>query len=296
MPDMLLLRGESWMICSSAFECRAVASLLHWTQRRKALKVGYYTWTLDEIQSVLGIGASTPFVSAYFDMESNVEGRGVLRLRADPRTLVAAQREFSESRQLLLQARRSRPAPLRDEKILTSANALAVSAFAKASQVLKDEHYLEVAQTEMTNLLGRAPEWLWLSHSRIGEWNGEEVFLDDYAFAIQALLDLYESDFDPNHLDVAVRLMEVAINRFYMGSGLPFRYTPKDMPSVIPTRPYLEEQGLPSGNAAALAALLRLNLFGASGELEGLATSILNNIGGLSRSICHVVHGPLACL
>ena len=246
----------------------------------------YYTWTVDEIQSVLGIKASSPFESAYFDMESTVEGRGVLRLRTDPRTLVVAQREFAESRQRLLEARRSRSAPLRDEKVLTSANALAVSALAKASQVLKDEHYLEVAQTEMMNLLGRAPEWLWLSHSRIGEWNGEEVFLDDYAFAIQALLDLYEADFDPSHLDVAARLMEVTIDRFYMGSGLPFRYTPKDMLSVIPTRPYyLEEQGLPSGNAAALAALLRLQLFGGSGELEGLASSILNNIGGyLDRS------------
>ena len=240
----------------------------------------YYTWTLDEIQSVLGMEASRPFVSAYFDVEEyNEKGRGVLRLRADPRTLAVMEREFAESRQRLLEARSSRPAPLRDEKVLTSANALTVSAFAKASQVLKDERYLEVAQTEMKNLLGRAPEELWLSHSRIGEWTGDEVFLDDYAFAIQALLDLYEADFDPSHIDVAARLMEVTIERFYMGSGLPFRFIPKDMPTLIPTRPHLEEQGLPSGNAATLAALFRLHLFGASAELEGLASSILNNAG-----------------
>ena len=240
----------------------------------------YYTWTIDEIRSVLGSEASAPFVSAYLDTEGGgIQGRGVLRLKADPRNLLVVRREFAESLQRLLEARSSRPAPLRDEKILTSANALAVSAFAKAGQVLKDRHYLEVAQTEMKSLQETTGEKLWLSHSRIGEWTGEVVFLDDYAFAIQALLDLYETDFDRSHLDVAAKLMEVTIDRFYMGSGLPFRFTPKDMPSDIPPRPHLEEQGLPSGNSVALAALLRLHLFGASAELERLASSIVNNIG-----------------
>ena len=240
----------------------------------------YYTWTLDEIRSVLGGEASNPFVSAYFDMEGDsAKGRGVLRVKADPRTLLVVQNEFAESRQRLLEARSRRPAPLRDEKILTSANALAISAFAKASQVLKDEHYLEVAQAEMKNLLGRAADGLLLSHSRIGDWTGDEVFLDDYAFVIQALLDLYEADFDRGHLEVATKLMEVTIERFYPGSARPFRFTPRDMQSDIPTRPHLEEQGLPSGNAAALASLLRLHLFSASAEQERLASGILNNIG-----------------
>ena len=240
----------------------------------------YYTWTLDEIRSVLGSELFTPFVSAYFDMEGgSVKGRGVLRPKTDPRTLLVMQSEFAESRQRLLEARSSRPAPLRDEKILTSGNALAVSAFAKAGQVLKDKHYVEIAQTEMKNLLGRSAVGLWLSHTRIGEWIGDEVFLDDYAFAIQALLDLYEADFDPSHLDVAAKLMEVTIDRFYSGSGRPFRFTPKDKPSDIPTRHHLEEQGLPSGNAAALAALLRLHLFSASAEQERLASSILDGMG-----------------
>lgn len=108
---------------------------------------------------------------------------------------------------------------------------------------------------------------------------GKRFFLDDYAFTIQALLDLYETDFDPGHLDAAEKLMDVTIDRFYLGSGLPFRFTPRDMPSDIPTRPCLEEQGLVSGNAAAVAALLRLHLFGASAELERLASGILNNMG-----------------
>ena len=240
----------------------------------------YYTWTIDEVRSILGSEASAPFVSAYLDTEGDgIQGRDVLRLKADPRNLLVVRSEFAESLRRLREARSNRPAPLRDEKVLTSANALAVSAFAKASQVLKDRHYLEVAQVEMKSLLEASGEELRLSHSRIGEWAGEEVFLNDYAFAIQALLDLYEADFDRSHLDVAAKLMEVTIDRFYVGSGLPFRFTPKDMPSDLPPRPHLEEQGLPSGNAAALAALLRLYLFSANAELENLASSILNNIG-----------------
>ena len=241
----------------------------------------YYTWTADEVRSVLGGDHSVPFLSAYLDVEGEaVQGRNVLRLKTDPRTLLFVQEELTESRQRLLEARRERPRPFRDNKALTSANALAVSAFAIASQVLNDQHYLEVAQLEMEILLDNAAEGRGLRHSRIGDWIGDEVFLDDYAFVIQALLDLYEADFDPGHLETAAQLMDRVIDRFEDSESLPFRFVPKDEQTQIPARPVLDEElGIPSGNAAALAALYRLYLFSARPELEQLASSKLVNLG-----------------
>jgi hypothetical protein len=197
----------------------------------------------------------------------------------DPESLLATQTRFAASLSRMRQARLGRPAPSRDDKLLTSWNALAVSAFAKAAQVLGDARYHQVAREEMANLLAYAGDAGRLTHSRRGYKLGAEVFLDDYAFLIQALLDLYETDFQVSRLDDARRLMETLIDRFQAEPGLPFLFTPIDLSSDIPARAILRELGTPSGNAAALTALHRLLLFGAEAAFEQQTRAVSLGLG-----------------
>jgi uncharacterized protein YyaL (SSP411 family) len=236
----------------------------------------FYTWTAAEVRSVLGADAE-PFLAAYLDQTHGlVAGRSVLRLVDGPESLARADL-LAESRSRLLAARGEREAPLRDDKVLTSWNALAVSAFAKAAQVLDDARYLKVAQKEMRHLLGAAE--VRLTHSRLGAKAGEAVFLDDYAFLVAALLDLYETDFEASRLDDARALMETVVERFQEEEGAPFRFTPIDRSSDIPARTVLSEEGAPSGNAAALVALHRLVLFGAEEAFAEQTRAISERLG-----------------
>ncbi len=245
------------------------------TEGREGL---YYTWTAEEVGAVLGAQAAGPFIEAYLDSSHGlVRGRSVLRLLSSPEALLRTEDRLLESRSRLLDARAARAAPRRDDKALTSWNALAVSSFAKAAQVLGDRRYLEVAEAAIRLLLASEPYRL--RHSRRAGKAAEVVFLDDYAFLIQALLDLYETDFQVSRLDDAGVLMETLIERFQEEPGKPFRLTPTDHSSDVPVQTILDEDGIPSGNAAALIALHRLVLFGAEGAFEARAGAVSRGLG-----------------
>ncbi len=240
----------------------------------------FYTWTAAEIGSVLGAEKAKPFIAAYLDRRHGlVRGRGVLRLQGGPKALATIPEGLAASRSRLLRARALRGAPFRDEKVLTSWNALAVSALAKAAQVWDDGRYLGMAQEGMNALLAPLRSGGELRHSRLGGRATQEVFLDDYAFVVQALLDLYEADFQVRHLETARQLAKSLIDRFQEAPGRPFRLTPIDRPSDIPAQTILEEDGAPSGNAAALIALHRLISFGAEADFAAQAEAIVRGLG-----------------
>jgi hypothetical protein len=240
----------------------------------------FYSWTEAEVRAVLGPDADS-FLAAYLDPAHGlVENRAILRLRPGAGPLFEVESLLAKSRARLLEARALRPPPARDDKLLVSWNALTVSALAKAAQVLDDARYAEVAATTVDTLLGLVGDDGALVHSRLG---GEAVFLDDYAFLVQALLDLYETRFERPHLEQARRLMHVLITRFQEAPELPFRFTPLDSRSPLPAQVLLREEGLPTGNAVALTALARLRLFAGDDAFTDNAEAILRELGAHLR-------------
>jgi uncharacterized protein len=236
----------------------------------------YYSWTEAELRAVLGADADE-FLDAYFDPAYGlVEDRATLRLRAGAEQLIAVEARLADSRASVLARRVLRPPPPRDDKMLVPWNALALSAFAKAAQVLDDARYGDVAVETAETLLGLVGEDGGLVHSR---HEPEAVFLDDYAFLVLGLLDLYETRFERRYLEQARRLMGVLIERFQATPGLPFRFTPIDSASPLPAQVLLREEGLPSGNAAALTALARLRLYTGDDAFRDSADAILAGLG-----------------
>jgi len=236
----------------------------------------FYSWTEAEVRAVLGPDAE-PFLAAYLDPAYGlVDDRAILRLRPGAEQLIAVERRLVDSRARLLESRALRPPPARDDKLLVPWNALAVSAFAKAAQVLDDARYANVASQTAEILLGLVGEDGSLVHSR---HEAEAVFLDDYAFLVSALIDLYETRFERRHLEQARRLMGVLIARFQAAPGRPFRFVPHDSRSPLPAQVLLREEGLPSGNAAALTALARLRLYAGDDAFADSAEAILSGLG-----------------
>ncbi|HWP67024.1 MAG TPA: thioredoxin domain-containing protein, partial [Candidatus Limnocylindria bacterium] len=178
----------------------------------------FFTWTPAEIDAALG-PARARVVEAYYGVTAagNFEGRNILHT---PRPLEAVAAELAlppervqaiveESREMLYAARAKRPPPLRDEKILTAWNGLMISAYAQAALVLGDPAYAARA--------ARAADFV-LTRMRVNgrlrrSWkDGEarhEAYLDDYAFLIAGLLDLYEATGERRWLDEAVALDRV---------------------------------------------------------------------------------------
>ena len=203
----------------------------------------FYVWTRAEIETLLGDRAAA-FCQAYdVDSAGNWEhGQSILHI-AEPGN-------FTTEREILRAARAKRIRPHRDEKVITAWNGLMISALCRVTQVLEDDRYLAAAQRATRQLLA----------SKIVRTGNIPALLDDYACFANALVDLYETDFDAGWLTQAVALTDAMLRQFYDSTEGGFFMTDGTDPSVI-IRVKDEHDGAePSGNSIATRLLLRLAL------------------------------------
>jgi uncharacterized protein YyaL (SSP411 family) len=219
----------------------------------------YYVWTRREIEAVLGTDAER------FAREYGVEEGG--NVRNDPHgeltgknvLFLARGDGWREGCARLFEARRKRARPNLDDKILTAWNGLIISALAKGAAALGGARYLEAAHRAADFVLARlydAERRTLLHRYRDGE-AAIPGFLEDYAFLVQGLLDLYEAEFDTRRIETAIALTETMVARFEDASTGGFFTTESD--GALPLRLKDDYDGAePSGNSIAILNLLRL--------------------------------------
>jgi len=237
----------------------------------------FYVWTVDELREAL-IGALGPEVAdaavAYFGAteRGNFEhtGQNVLEARGpEPASLPEIQRA-------LLEARSARVRPGLDDKRLTSWNALMISALAEAGAVLGRQDYVDAAVgcasfvlSDMRDKDGRLLRTWKDGRARI------DAYLEDYAFLLEALIELYESSGDPRWYGEATTLADVMIARFEDPERGGFYTTASDQEQLAARRKDLEDSPIPSGNSAAAFGLLRLGLLSGEGRYERHGLGVL---------------------
>jgi uncharacterized protein YyaL (SSP411 family) len=171
------------------------------------------------------------------------------------------QAHFEIARKELFEKRDKRPKPYLDDKILLSWNGLMISAFARASQVLKDKPYLgnasKAARFLLTNLIDPGTGKLCRRY-RDGEAK-HEAQLADYAFFIQGLLDLYEASFKIEWLQTAIKLTEEQNALFFDTDKGGFYDISGNDPTVLVRTKEVFDKAEPSANAIAILNLLRLS-------------------------------------
>ncbi|MCI0622137.1 MAG: thioredoxin domain-containing protein [Acidobacteria bacterium] len=239
----------------------------------------FYVWTADELKKLLGED-----VAAVFSFYHGVEPSGNVPLRQDiqgelrgknilivEHTLAETAKKFGRrekatsellaaARQKLFQVRSQRPRPPRDDKVLTAWNGLMISALARAGQVLNEPRYLQTAEAAARFLRTNLYEGQSVSLKRRYRTGSADIdgFVDDYAFLIQGLLDLYEATFDVDWLTWAVRLQEKQDALFWdPKQGGYFSTTGKD-PALLLRMRDVYDGAEPSPNSVAALNLLRL--------------------------------------
>lgn len=226
----------------------------------------FYTWSYDEVIAVLGEGEGRWFCEQYqilpegnFAEEATQKRTqvNIPHLRTDlseeDRIRVAPLREK------LWQHRERRIHPLKDDKILTDWNGLMISAYAAAARILGDEEYSTAATRAAEFLfthLDKGEGRLWKRH-REGE-SGLSAHLEDYAFVITAMLDLYETNFSTRYLERAITY-QASLDRFFWDEKEGGYFTiAEDSETLIVRAKKLYGGATPSGNAISLSNLSRL--------------------------------------
>jgi uncharacterized protein len=226
----------------------------------------YYLWDRDEIERILG--EHSALFAEYYDVaaKGNFAGKNILHIQTEI-SAVAARFGFNETevrqiltscRQKLYQVRSRRVRPETDRKILTSWNALMISAFAQACKVLQTEEYKNIIVAGIdfirTNLVkdGR----LQRSYSN-GRAHNYPAFLDDYAFLIDALWHAYEAVFDIRYLEWAEELLNHVNAHFWDDKSPGYFYTSTEHPPLIARLKDDFDQSTPAATAIMIQNNLR---------------------------------------
>ncbi len=251
----------------------------------------FYVWTKAEIETALG-----PEDAAIFCRRFGVEERG--NVAEDPHGEFRGQNILYQAQPIgdssgikrsiekLMEVRSMRPRPHLDDKILTGWNGLMISAFAKGAQILNEPRYGELARRAASFIrreLFDASRNVLLRRYRDGE-AAVDAFLDDYAFFILALLDLYETFFDADDLRFAVQLAERAIALFEdKQHGGFFSAAPGSSDLVLQLKDDYDGAE-PSGNSAMALALLRLGRMTDRSDFRDVADRTLKAFGSRLKS------------
>ena len=237
----------------------------------------FYVWTRAEIGQILGEPLASWFSYRYgIGPHGNVEsdphdeftGKNILfeahtveeTAKRLSELLAEVQKGLDAAVQKLLAARSKRVRPHLDDKVLTAWNGLMISALAKAGAVLSEPRYSAAATRAAEFVLHR------MYDARTGvllrRYRQQDAaipgFLDDYAFFTQALLDLYEAQFDVRYLETAVRLTGKQRELFEdRGHGGFFSSAGGDASLLIRMKDDYDGAE-PSGNSVAALNLLRL--------------------------------------
>ncbi len=236
----------------------------------------YYVWTKQEIDAVLG-PASEGFCRAYGVEEGGNVSEDPHREFVAKNILSLVGQAVPPAERQLLEARGRRIRPHLDDKVLTAWNGLMISAFAKGARVLGDSRYLEAARRAADFVLTRMYEpatGTLLRRFREGD-AAIPAFLDDYAFFVQGLLDLYEAELDARRIESAMRLTETMIARFEdAGAGGFFSTTAGERSLVLRLKDDYDGAE-PSGNSIAILNLLRLARITGRKDFEAAAERAL---------------------
>lgn len=232
----------------------------------------FYVWDQSEIEQILG--AESELFCSFYDVsgEGNWEEKNILWRPSSYEEFAAANQmnvsdlksRLQKSREQLLAVRSERIWPGLDDKILLGWNALMCSAYVAAFKALGQEAYREAAIRNMDFLLTKMLKPGDAEGTLLHTWkdgHGQyDAFLEDYAFLIAALTDLYEITFDLNYLRHAEKYTRFVLSYFYdTATGL-FYFTGSGQTDIVLRKKDLQDNATPSGNSTMVHNLQRLSV------------------------------------
>ena len=257
----------------------------------------FYVWELGEIEAVLS-PSEARLAREVFGLrpegnftgpEGRRSGKNILYLGQPPDSAEAGlgiseeelQEQIATIRTKLLGRREQRPHPLKDTKILADWNGLMITALAKAARAFARADYAEAAASAALFIRDRMTIEGRLHHRSAEGEVTIPAFLDDHAFLIWGLIELYQATFEPGHLSWASKLSEDLIRGFWDEDNGGFFFTSPDLHRDFPLRrKEVYDGALPSGNSVMASNLLRLGRLLGRPEFEARAGRLVEAFSG----------------
>ena len=324
--QLLFLYCDGWQIGKDARYQQVVEETVAWLQREMCDKQGafyssldadsmdenghseegaFYVWQPDEVKKLLTLEEFAVAASCFgFDRAANFENPHsgyagwhpyLERLPEQDEIVV-----LMNAQKKLFEAREKRTRPGRDDKILTSWNALAVKGLARAGRVFNRPDWVKLAQDAVDFIHNN----MWINEQLLatckddgsGDYKAHlNAYLDDYAFLLDALIELVQADYRPQDLEFAEDLAEALLENFESTDG-GFYFTSRTHETLIHRPKQGYDNATPNGNGIAAVALQKLGhilgepryLQAAERTLKAFDTSMANNPAACA-TLCHAL-------
>jgi len=230
----------------------------------------FYVWTIDEVLDSLSASDGELAVHIYgLKPGGNFAGtqdKNVLHI-AEPLEELAPYKGLTlqelidrlhSIREALFEARKKRITPAIDDKVLSDWNGLMIAALAKAGKVIAEPKYLETAVKTADFILNQMLKDDVLYHRYAKNETAIEGFLDDYAFVVFGLIELYEATFEDKYLQAAAALTKTMVAKLWDDKNGGF-YQIQNAEASMPKMKQLYDGAVPSGNSVALLDLLYMS-------------------------------------
>jgi len=240
----------------------------------------FYIWSKKEINDILGDKDGEKYCKYYnITDEGNFEGFNIPSLINS--VIPDEDNELVEScRKKLFDYRIKRIHPHKDDKILTAWNGLMIATMAIGGRVLHNEVYTQAAEKAAEFILSKLvrEDGRLLARYRDGD-AAIPAYVDDYAYLIWGLIELYESTYKPKYLKKSLALNQDLIKLFWDNkSGGLFLYG-SDSEQLIIRPKELYDGATPSGNSVAALNFIRLARMTGQHELEEKAQNMFSIFG-----------------
>jgi uncharacterized protein len=255
----------------------------------------YYLWTKKEILEILNNKTDAEIFCLYYGVTEggNFEGKNILNSQNNQAFLSQKFDKpvhviddiLSSSEAKLFEARKHRVHPGKDDKAITSWNSLMISALVKAYRVTSEEAYLKAAVKAVDFIEARmsSPDGRLFRIFKNGQPKLNS-YLDDYAFYVNSLIDLFEVLPIPRYMNSALRHMDFMLNHFWdnqRNDG--FFFTSDDHEELIIRTKNYYDLAIPSGNSVAAMNLMRLYHFSQRDDYFKKSEDIFRPVSPIAR-------------
>ncbi|MCY3823638.1 MAG: thioredoxin domain-containing protein, partial [Nitrospinae bacterium] len=313
---------EAYQATGSAFYRSVVADTLDYVLREMTSPGGgfysaqdadsegeegkFFVWRPEEIEGILGKEEADIFCRFYsVTEEGNFEGNtSALFIQKPPRVFaeelgITEEKLFEvlqRGRAKLFTERERRVKPGLDDKILTSWNGLMIGSMALAGRILEHRPYVEEAGKAADFIFNNMRDERGLLRSHREGVSKFNAYLDDYAFLIVGLVDLYEASFEPRWIRAASDLAREMISRYWDDGDGAFFFTAHDHEQLIVRKKMTQDGAVPSGNSMAALGLLKLAKLSGEAEFAERGEGVLRSFGDYLGRVPAAFHIMLVAL
>ena len=275
--QLLSLYSEAYQVTGNELYRKVIDETVAWLDREMTDEAGgfyssldadsegeegkFYVWTETEIDQLLTKDEAELYKD-YFTIKSSgnwEHGRNILHRKMSDADLLKKydipysqlQQTIASANQKLFTHRSTRIRPGLDDKVLTSWNALMLKGLVDAYRATQDQSFLDRALRNATFLKKymMKEDYRLMRNYKDGQVK-INAFLDDYAFAIEAFMALYEATFEDDWLQDARRLCDYAVTHFYDQESKLFNYTSDLDPPLVAQKRELGDNVIPGSNSA----------------------------------------------